>query len=766
MVQTTAVKGLSSKEVAERIERGQTNAQERSVSRTTKEILIENIFTLFNLLNLLIALALAFVHAWSNLLFMAIIVTNVLIGIVQELKAKKMVDDLSILVTPKARVLREGKEQEILADQIVLDDVMLLKQGDQISCDASLIQGGLEVNESLLTGESDAIRKQPGDEVLSGSYVVGGQAYVKVNHVGKDNYANQLAEQASTWKPVHSELLNSMKQVTRFTCFLIIPLGILLFVEAFMMRQETLYESVVSSSAALLGMLPKGLVLLMSISLAAGIVRLGKKKILVQRLYALETLSHVDVLCLDKTGTLTTGKMKVDHVVELQPLSKEDHQHIASYLYHSGDCNATFEALSAYFQAENYFEPVEKIPFSSERKWSAVTFETETFVVGAPDRLCSVLPVQAKEEMKKGNRVIVIGKTDQSVTSDKPLCSIQPLLLVVIQDELRENCQSTIQRFHKEGVAIKIISGDHVDAVSALARQAGVIDAHKVVDLSQFDEMADYGKLAEENVVFGRVSPQQKKLLVQGLQAHAHQVAMTGDGVNDILALREADCSIAIAQGNDAVKQISEIVLLDSSFKNLSDVLFEGRRVVNNMTRVAGVFFIKTIYSVLLSILCVISVFGGTDFSFGFPFIPIQITLIDAAIEAWPSFVTMMEPNHHPVPKTFLPVVLKRAAPFAIGILVWICFIQWGMPESENTQTIMYYGIVYISMLAVIKSCLPMNPLRLFVSATMVIGFTAGVLIFRNLFHLAFTGWFVTGMMALFLVLIAILAKWRFENNS
>lgn len=760
------LQGLTSKEVKDRVEKGWVNTQEKSASRTTKDILIENIFTLFNLLNLLIAIALAFVHAWSNLLFMAIIIMNVLIGIIQELKAKKMVDDLSILVTPKAMVLRDGRVQEIIADEIVLDDIMVLKQGQQISCDASLVEGSLEVNESLLTGESDAIQKEIGDEVLSGSYVVAGQAYVKVNHVGEDNYANKLADQASTWKPVNSQLLNSMKKVTRFTCFLIIPLGILLFIEAFFMRDEGLYQSVVSSSAALLGMLPKGLVLLMSISLAAGIVRLGKKKILVQRLYALETLSHVDVLCLDKTGTLTTGKMKVDHVVELNTVSKEDADHIASYLHHSTDSNATFEAMAQYFKAEDIYTPTKKIPFSSERKWSAISFDGVTYVVGAPERLCQRVPDQAQQEMKKGNRVIVIGKTTEKVSVDQNLPKIDALYLVVIQDVLRENCQDTIQRFHKEGVQIKIISGDHVDAVSALAKQAGVIDAHKVVDLSQYDDTADYGKLAEENVVFGRVSPQQKKWLVKGLQSRSHRVAMTGDGVNDILALREADCSIAIAQGNDAVKQISEIVLLDSSFKNLSDVLFEGRRVVNNITRVAGVFFIKTIYSVLLSVICVLSILGGADFSFGFPFIPIQITLIDAAIEAWPSFVTMMEPNHHPVPKDFLPVVLKKALPFALMILVYICGIHFFTEETINTQTIMYYGIVYISMLAVVKSCIPMNPLRLFVSSTMVIGFTFGVLIFKNLFHLAFTGWFVIGMMILYLVIILLLAKVKTKSNS
>ena len=725
--------GLSTPEVMERRERGEGGNAAEQITKTRSQIVRENLFTLFNFLNFLIAALLFAVGAYSNMLFIAIIILNIVIGIVQELKAKKLVDELSILNRPTVTVRRDGEEMTVGIEEIVKDDLVVLTSGSQICNDAVVMSGVLEVNESLLTGESDAVVKEEGTELLSGSSVISGKAYARVTHVGDGNYATRLANEVKKEKQVNSELLGSMRKVTKFTSFLIIPLGIVLFLEAFILRAAPVNEAVVSSAAALLGMLPKGLVLLISVSLANGVIRLAKMKILVQNIYSLETLAHVDTLCLDKTGTITDGKLKVCSVMPLSGLPEgEISAVIQSYMAACDDNNATFQALKEKFPQKEYYRPVRKIPFSSKRKWGSVSLEgAGTVFVGAPERLMEYLPEKLEKELDKGRRLVVIGYYGGQWEDDTELPSgTVPLYGVVLEDSIRKSAAETLKFFRKEGVDVKVISGDHIKTVSMMAKRAGLERWRDAVDMSRQGENPDYDRLCQEYAVFARVTPKQKQELVRALKRQGHQVAMTGDGVNDLLALREADCSIAVADGSDASRQISQVVLLDSDFTHLPQVVMEGRKVIHNVTRTAGVFFIKTIYSVLVSFFCLFA-------NVPFPFIPIQITLIDACIEAWPSFVTILESDTRRIRGSFLKTALANALPFggtAAGMIAAVSLVSPFTP-AEN-RTVMYLLLIVISMTAVIKSCVPFTGLRVFICITMIIGTFGALVILPSLFEI------------------------------
>lgn len=721
----TEITGLTEAEAEERKRRERDGAPRRSITKSTGQIIRENVFTLFNLLNFSIAVLLLFAKAYSNMLFIAIILLNIVIGIAQELKAKKLVDELSLLNRPQVTVLRDGNEKNVLAEDIVKDDVIMLESGRQICSDAVVLSGSLEVNESLLTGESDAVVKEPGATLFSGSSVISGKCYAKVTHAGSESYIGKLADAVKSEKETGSELLASMRKVTRFTSFLILPLGILLFIEAFLLRSGSFDTAVVSTAAALLGMLPKGLVLLISVSLANGVIRLSKKKILVQNIYSLETLAHVDVLCLDKTGTLTDGNMKVRSVSYLgafhgeeSPKEEEAEKLLRSYLAASDDNNATIQALKAEWKPKLTDTLVGKLPFSSKRKWGAVSFgSTGTVYVGAPERILSGCPKEVSRALDQGYRVIAIGYSKQGWTEDETLPSdILPLYIVTLEDNIRKNVGETLNYFYREGVAVKVISGDHVKTVSMVAKKAGLKHWEKAVDVSALGEDIDYDRICEAYDVFARVTPNQKQELVAALKRKGHHVAMTGDGVNDLLALRTADCSIAVAEGSDASRQISQIVLLESDFTHLPQVVMEGRKVVNNVTRTAGVFFIKTIYSLLLSLICLIG-------NIPFPFIPIQITLIDAAMEAYPSFLTIFESDTRQISGSFLKKAIGNALPFALTATSMMMFVALFLPlPAPQKQTMMYFLLILTTMAAVIKSCVPFTALRTFICVTMVIG--------------------------------------------
>ena len=629
--------GLSRQEVEERRQRGEGQSQAVGITKSRGRIVRENVLTLFNGLNFLIAGLLFAVGAYSNMLFIAIIILNILIGIAQEFKAKKLVDELSVLNRPKVFVRREGEDIQVDPEEIVKDDLILLESGRQVCNDSVVVSGNFEMNESLLTGESDGVVKAPGDGLYSGSFVITGKGLAKVTHVGNENYATGLVNQVKKEKKVQSELLGSMRKVTRFTSLLIIPLGILLFLEAFFLRNGTAQEAVVSSAAGLLGMLPKGLVLLISVSLAAGVIRLAKMKILVQNIYSLETLAHVDTLCLDKTGTITDGKLKVCRKIPVGKVPRSQAEMlIQSYMAACEDNNPTFQALKKAFSAEQVYPSVHKIPFSSKRKWGAVSLKgAGTVFVGAPEKLMGEIPENLEQE------------------------------------------------------------------------------------------------------------------LVKALQRQGHKVAMTGDGVNDLLALREADCSIAVADGSDASRQLAQVVLLDSDFTHLPQVVMEGRKVINNVTRTAAVFFIKTIYSVLVSIFCLLA-------NVPFPFIPIQITLIDACIEAYPSFITIVESDTRRIRGSFLKTALRNALPFGLTVTGMIILVSLLAPFTiPERQTVMYLALIVISMTAVIKSCVPFNLLRGFICITMVLGTFGALWILPQLFEVSS----LQPEMLLFLA-ITILASW------
>lgn len=744
--------GLTAAEVAKKTQEGLHNDYETKTSKSTAAIIKDNLLTLFNFLNLLIGVFLFAVGAYSNMFYLAIIFVNITIGISQELHARNLVKKLSLVSPQTVRVIRDAQIHEISAKELVLEDVVILGAGDQIPADMTVLSGLVEVNEAMLTGEADLVVKEAGASLLSGSFIVSGEVTGTVLHVGAENYAAKLSNEAKVHKPIRSELLASIRSVSKFTSYVIVPLGVILFFQAFMMRDAGIKESVVVSAAALLGMLPKGLVLLISIALTTGVIKLAKKRILVQDMYAVETLAHVDTLCLDKTWTLTEGHMVLESIVPLQTDS-DPNMLLGNYLAASTDNNLTMQALRQGCPELTDHQPIEVAAFSSQRKWGAVAFEhLGNVYLGAPEKVAgsAALP-QVKEAQEAGLRVLILAvETDPKAPASFDPTNAQAVAVLILSDIIRQNAEETLAYLADQGIDLKVISGDNPIAVAAIAHRAGLANADQAIDLSTLTTEAEVREAATRYTVFGRVTPEQKKLLVQELKANQRTVAMTGDGVNDVLALREADVSIAMAAGDSAARQIANFVLLDSDFTTLPDVLFEGRRVVNNVTKASGIFFIKTIYSFLLSLVCILT-------SSAFPFLPIQITLIDLAIEGYPSFFLSFEENKAPIKGRYLPTVLLNALPNALLVLVnyfAIRFLQTDYGWSQfDTTTLLYYLLIGISCIAVIRACLPLNPLRLFLAITTTVGIYVAAMLFHGLLEVGFltavTLPYFLGMMAL-----------------
>ncbi|MGM0234229.1 HAD-IC family P-type ATPase [Enterococcus sp. AZ094] len=744
--------GLTAAEVAKKTQEGLHNDYETKTSKSTAAIIKDNLLTLFNFLNLLIGVFLFAVGAYSNMFYLAIIFVNITIGISQELHARNLVKKLSLVSPQTVRVIRDAQIHEISAKELVLEDVVILGAGDQIPADMTVLSGLVEVNEAMLTGEADLVVKEAGASLLSGSFIVSGEVTGTVLHVGAENYAAKLSNEAKVHKPIRSELLASIRSVSKFTSYVIVPLGVILFFQAFMMRDAGIKESVVVSAAALLGMLPKGLVLLISIALTTGVIKLAKKRILVQDMYAVETLAHVDTLCLDKTGTLTEGHMVLESIVPLQADS-DPNMLLGNYLAASTDNNLTMQALRQGCPELTDHQPIDVAAFSSQRKWGAVAFEhLGNVYLGAPEKVAgsAALP-QVIEAQEAGLRVLILAvETDPKTPTSFDPTNAQAVAVLILSDIIRQNAEETLAYLADQGIDLKVISGDNPIAVAAIAHRAGLANADQAIDLSTLTTEAEVREAATRYTVFGRVTPEQKKLLVQELKANQRTVAMTGDGVNDVLALREADVSIAMAAGDSAARQIANFVLLDSDFTTLPDVLFEGRRVVNNVTKASGIFFIKTIYSFLLSLVCILT-------SSAFPFLPIQITLIDLAIEGYPSFFLSFEENKAPIKGRYLPTVLLNALPNALLVLVnyfAIRFLQTDYGWSQfDTTTLLYYLLIGISCIAVIRACLPLNPLRLFLAITTTVGIYVAAMLFHGLLEVGFltavTLPYFLGMMAL-----------------
>ncbi|MBL6514657.1 cation-translocating P-type ATPase [Streptococcus suis] len=727
------IKGLSTKEVQERIQNQQTNHFKTKTSTSNWEIFRRNVFTSFNALNFAIFLALLAVQAWSNLFFFGVIVLNAVSGMLTEWRARRMIDKLNLMNKDFIRVVRDSETISIAPEDIVLDDVLLLSAGEQVPSDTIVLEGIAEANEAMLTGESDLIVKNTGAELLSGSYLVSGQIYAKVIHVGAENYANKLMLEAKTHKPIVSRILYNMDKIAKFTGKIIIPFGLALFLEAFFIKLLPLKDSVITSSTALLGMLPKGIALLTITSLLTAVIKLGMKNVLVQEMYSVETLARVDVLCLDKTGTITQGKMTVENLLPLNNHYSLDtiQQILATYIQTSEDTNSTAQAIrKEYGDLEHHYKASHIIPFSSDRKWGAMIIENiGRIFLGAPEMLLTQNPPSVSEAQARGSRVLILALSQQSLPSSQNQLpeNIEPLALLEIADPIREDAAETLAYLRSQEVTLKIISGDNPVTVSHIAREAGFADYDSYIDCSKVDDEELIAR-AETTAIFGRVSPHQKKLLIQTLKAQGHTTAMTGDGVNDILALREADCSIVMAEGDPATRQIANLVLLDSEFRDIPEILFEGRRVVNNISHIAPIFLIKTIYSFLLGIICIASIaLGKAEYLLVFPFIQVQMTLIGQFVEGFPPFILTFERNIRPVEKHFLRKSLLLALPNALmvvlSVLIFHLMQVFGYLNLHDMQTLSYYVLGSTGLLAVIRACLPLTKARLALIIYSVFGF-------------------------------------------
>ena len=697
-----------------------------NATKTISQILKDNICTVFNLLNVLIAISLCLVGAWKNVLFILIIFINTVVGIVQEIKAKRQVERLTLLSQPSVSVLRNGNEYELTPSEIQKGDILLLESGSVICADCIVSSGKLEVNEAILKGESEPAVKQIGSKLYSGSTVISGKCQAKAICDSADSFTSKMVDEVKKTRKSKSELLSSMKKVTKFTSFLIVPLGLLMFIQAYFFRNAPLDTAIISTSAGLLGMLPKGLVLLINIGLAAGVISLSKKNVLVRELHSLENLAHCDVVCLDKTGTLTEGNLTVESV-QTDLDEKEFQKLMLSYIRNTDDNNSTFTAIKSYFDSSNgnSYNVVSTVPFSSERKWSSLMLQDgRTLVIGTSEKLCKSIPPEVSSIMANGKRVIFVGLD----RGEFDVSTVTVIAMIVIADKIRKNARQTIKYFYNQSVDVKVISGDNPLSASATARLSGVNNADKYVDVSLLID-DEFESAAKKYTVFGRVTPEQKKRLISVMQKDGHRVAMTGDGVNDLLAMRQADCSAAMGNGSDAAKQTAQLVLLDSDFSVLKNVISEGRRVINNITKSAGVFFIKTIYSVLLYILCLL-------FNADFPFIPIQITLIDAVIEAFPAFLMSFEKNDKKVDNSFLNSALKSALPNSIAIFLCCTALFFAAPylglDAAQTSLIMYLTVGFVSLAGVVKASLPFNLFRGFLAVTSIIGFILAVLLFSS----------------------------------
>ena len=805
--------GLTNEEVQERIAQGQVNNNENPNTRTYKQIILENTLTFFNFLNLVLLVLVLLVGSYKNSMFVGIIFINTVIGIIQEIRAKKTIDKLAILTESKTVVLREGKKWKISTEKLVVDDLIFLKAGEQVPADAKILEGSLEVNESLLTGEADNLPKNTGDELFSGSFVTAGQACCQIIHVGSDNYASRITSEAKEFKRHNSELRNSLNAILKVISIIIVPLGAMLFYKQYYFVGDNIRDSVVNMVAAVLGMIPEGLVLLTSVALTLGALKLAQKKTLVQELYSIETLARVDTLCLDKTGTITEGTMCVEAVESYPPVydeisgeaagnktesgeskndrtessdlvevsaaseisavsaaeaiakedgssilspreeseagtetySQEDPEKIREIEHIMGnllsvlkDQNATADALRARFKVSQDMELDHVIPFSSDRKYSGAAFkDTGTYLMGAVQFLFPEGNPELAEYCsgfaKEGLRVLVVAHSENVNEGTEIPAGLEPIGLLLLTDVIRQEAPDTLAYFESQGVDLKVISGDDPVTVSAIARRAGLKNAEQYVDATTITTQEQMDEAVATYSVFGRVTPQQKQAMVKSLQAQKHTVAMTGDGVNDVLALKEADCSIAMAEGSDAAKNIANVVLLDSNFAAMPEIVNQGRRVVNNIRTAASMFLIKTIFSVLLSL---ITIFFGD----AYPFEPIQMSLISACAVGIPTFLLAQENNYEKIDHTFLRHVFMNAFPAAVTItgcvfsVMLVCQNVYHSNAMLNTACVLVTGWNYMAALKTVYA--PLNTYRKVIIYSMQVIFFGAAVVLQNLLTL------------------------------
>ena len=739
-IETTADTGLTQAQVKERMEKGWSNAPVDSPSKTTKEIIISNVFTYFNLIFLVIAVLLLLVGAFRDLTFLPVIICNTLIGIIQEIRSKKVLDKLSVLNAPKATVVREGKLQTIPAEKAVLDDVVKFQAGNQICADATVIDGEVQVNESLLTGESDEITKKPGDTLMSGSFVVSGSCLGRLEQVGADSYISKLTLEAKATKEgEQSEMIRSLDKLVQIVGFLIIPIGIVLFGQQYLLGDSSIKTSMQSMVAAIIGMIPEGLYLLASVALVVSVMRLATKKVLVHDMKCIETLARVNVLCVDKTGTITENTMKVHDVVSLEPYEKEElpplKELLGDFAHAMSKDNITMAAMQEYFTQGSGQVATSVTSFSSAFKYSSVTFHTTSYVLGAPEFVLRDDYEIYKETIEsygsEGYRVLVFGRYEGTPDGKALTEAVVPYGLVLLANPIRKEAWETFQYFADQGVDIKVISGDNPVTVSKVASQAGIANADNYIDASQLKTPDDIKQAVLKYTVFGRVTPDQKRQFVRALKEAGKTVAMTGDGVNDVLALKDADCSIAMASGSDAAAQASQLVLLESNFSCMPSVVLEGRRVVNNIERSASLFLVKNIFSFLLSLF-------SMAFMITYPLEPSQISMVAMFTIGIPAFLLAMEPNKKMIEGHFLTNVLLKALPAGLTDVLIVGFLTvfgqtFGM-SNEEISTAATLLLAIVGLMILFKISKPMNVFRWIVWSAMVAGLLFCVIFLKNLF--------------------------------
>ena len=749
------ITGLTDEEVRQRVEEGLTNRADISTDKTTKEIVISNVFTYFNLIFLVITILLIMVGSFRNLTFLPIIIGNTVIGIVQEIRAKKTLEKMSLLNAPHADVIRNGSVKQISTEELVKDDVILLTAGKQICADAVVISGNIQVNESLLTGEADEVEKTEGSTLMSGSFVVSGECYARLEKVGNESYISKLSLEAkSMGGKEQSEMIRSINLIVKWVGIVIIPIGLILFWQSHFVNGESITKSVTSTVAAIIGMIPEGLYLLTTVALALSTMKLARKKVLLHDMKSIETLARVDVLCVDKTGTITEPDMKLKEIFLCKNSGADGTQTaltldelkslILDYANASVDNNATMLALKAYAAdaltnntSALHRTAVSQQAFSSSLKYGSVTFSDGTYLLGAPEFIMHEDFARIEEEIipyaDKGDRVLLFARYDGENVENGINGSVTPLGFVALANPIRENALKTFEYFKSQGVAIKVISGDNPRTVSRIAIQAGIESAESFVDAATLDTEDKIADAVNKYTVFGRVTPKQKKQLVKALQAKGHTVAMTGDGVNDILAMKDADCSVAMASGSEAAAQAAQVVLLDSDFAHMPDVVYEGRRVVNNIQRSASLFLVKNIFSLLLSLFSVILMVT-------YPLEPAQVSLISMFTIGVPGFLLALEQNKDRIKGHLITNVMLKALPggltdvIAVGALV-VCGEVFCISDA-SIGTIATLVLSVVGFMILFKISEPLNGMKYAV----IIGNIAG---------LVFSGFFLKKLFAL-----------------
>lgn len=756
--------GLSDGQVEERKQQGLCNDNTDVPTKTIKRIFFDNIVTVFNILNIILGLAVFYVGSYKNMLFLGVMFFNTAIGIFQEIRAKRKIDQLSIVSATRAAVIRNGKKCRLPVDEIVLDDIVEFSQGNQIPVDCKVVSGECDVNESLLTGESDAVHKCPGDMMLSGSFVISGKCYAKAEHVGNDNYAAKISAEAKYAKKVNSEIMYTLNAIIKVLTAIIFPLALIMFWRQYSIPSELsgqivmnvfggvdahLQKAIVNTVAAVIGVIPEGLILLTSTVLAVSVIRLSRNKVLVQELYCIETLARVDVLCLDKTGTITEGCMEVaDIVVYDDTTEKEIIEDIMCGLTSAlDDTNATFMALKERFKESSVMKADKIIPFASEKKWSGAHFRGQgSYIMGAAEFILDEVPQDLRtllDGYARNYRSIIIAHSDNDFNGNDLPKDIKVLGLILLNDKIRAEAPQTLRYFADQNVEVKVISGDNPITVSDVARRAQVKNYDQYIDATTLKTYDDIKTAIEKYTVFGRVTPAQKKQFVVALKEQGHTVAMTGDGVNDVLALKEADCSIAMAAGSDAARNVSQLVLLDSNFASMPKVVAEGRRSINNIQRSATLFIVKTIFSVILGFLFLFM-------TVPYPFQPIQLTLINAFTIGIPSFILALEPNKERIKGIFIINILKNAIPAGLTTVVNIIMCIVAM-KIFNLNVAEYSTLCVCltsaaAFMILFQVSIPFNKIRTGLFVLMLGGMIIGVTCFTsfygyNVFNFALMNW-------------------------